>query len=116
MAKTIILILILLMAMPVILAINEGYININDTYKQEDINGYMYYVYDDIKGDEIGIKAIYEGALGIIPKYNMKTETFRWSFVENILGFGKVVVMSLLRLTIDILKLIGKAVYEGVIV
>lgn len=115
MSKTVLFILILLMALPVISAIEEGNLDINETYKKEVINGRSYYVYDDIKGDEVGIKAIYEGALGILPQYIVETDTFKWNVLGNALAFGKVIVKSLISLTIDILKIIGKAMYDGIL-
>ncbi len=115
MNKTLLFILILLMALPLITAMDEGIIDVNDTFEYQFINGRWYYVYNDRKGDEIGVKAIYQGILGILPQYIMETETFKWPIIENILGFGKVILKTIFSLTIDIIKLIGQALIDGVL-
>lgn len=110
MNKAVIFILILLLSIPVVTAIDSEIIDINEIYKREG----EYYVYDDVKGEEVGIKAIYEGALGILPSYTMETETFSWPLIENMLGFGKVAIRALLDLTVDILEIIGQTIIDGI--
>jgi len=115
MNKVVIFMLIILLSMPVITAMEFGIIDINEIYSKEVINESEYIVYNDLKGEEVGIKAIYDGALGILPTYNLATDTFRWSLIENMLGFGKVAIKALLDLTIEIIKLLGQAIFDGII-
>ncbi len=115
MNKAVIFILIILLAIPVITAIDAGIININEIYKKEDVNGNMYYSYDDLKGEDVGIRAIYDGALGILPTYNLANDTFRWPLIENMLGFGKVAIKALLDLSVQLIKLLGQALFDGII-
>jgi len=115
MNKAIIFLLIILLLMPVITSMEFDIINIKEIYKKEVVNGKEYYVYDDLKGEDIGIRAIYDGALGILPTYNLETDTFRWSMIENMLGFGVVAIKVLLNMSIELVKLLGKAIFEGIV-
>ena len=110
MNKAVIFILILLLTIPLVTAIDSGVIDVNEIYKRDGEG--EYYVYDDLKGEEVGVKAIFEGALGILPSYTIETETFSWPLIENMFGFGKVAIKALLDLTIDLVKLLGSAIID----
>ncbi len=115
MNKGIIFFLIILLLMPVVTAMHTGIINVNEIYRKEVINGKVYYKYDDIKGEDVGIRAIYDGALGILPTYRIETDTFRWSLIENMLGFGIVAIKAMLDIMVELIKLLGQAIFEGIL-
>lgn len=115
MNKAITFFLIILLLMPVVTAMYAGIINVNEIYRKEVINGKEYYNYDDIKGEDVGIRAIYDGALGILPTYRIETDTFRWSLIENMLGFGIVAIKAIFNITIELIKLLGQAIFEGIL-
>lgn len=115
MSKAIIFFLIILLLMPVVTAMHAGIINVNEIYRKEVIDGKEYYKYDDLKGEDVGIRAIYDGALGIMPTYRIETDTFRWSLIENMLGFGIVAIKALLDIMIELIKLLGQAIFEGIL-
>ena len=111
MNRSVIFVLILLLLVPLVTAIDAEVIDVDEIYKR-DSGGY--YVYDDRKGEEVGVKAIYEGALGILPSYAIETDTFSWPLIENMLGFGKVAIKAILDLTVDLIKLLGSAIIDGI--
>ena len=115
MNRAVIFLLIILLIMPVVTAMHFGIIDVNEIYRKEVINGKYYYKYDDLKGEDVGIRAIYDGALGILPTYRIETDTFRWSLIENMLGFGIVAIKALLNIMIDLVKLLGQAILEGIL-
>jgi hypothetical protein len=101
--------------MPVVTAMYAGIFNVNEIYRKEVINGKEYYKYDDIKGEDVGIRAIYDGVLGILPTYRIETDTFRWPLIENMLGFGIVAIRAMLDIMIELIKLLGQAIFESII-
>lgn len=111
MNRSVIFVLIILLLVPLVTAIDSEVIDVYEIYKRD---GGGYYFYDDRKGEEVGIKAIYEGVLGILPSYTIETDTFSWPLIENMLGFGKVAVKAILDLTVDLIKLLGSAIIDGI--